>query len=976
MPASPQPLPPFPSSLYQSFVDQSFPASQPGLSASLVANIPEKRIKVSQVIEDELRRCASFDISVAFARLAGLEPLLQTLSELERQGVPGRFLTTDYQTFTEPAALRKLSSLKNIEVRMYCCAPGAGFHTKGYIFEQGEECHILIGSSNFTRSAFVLNREWNTRLVVKREGGFAAEVREEFTRLWESPRTRPLAEVIAEYEAQYQGHCAALAEIRRIELASSRRPLEPNRMQREFVKNLLAIRDKKKTRALLVSATGTGKTYAAAFGAKSLKPARLLFIVHREQIARQAMESFKRVLGGPESDYGILSGGRACGARHVFATVQTASKDAVMAQLGARSFDLVIIDEAHRAGAASYQKILDFFQPKFCLGMTASPERTDGFDIFELFHHNIAYEIRLQTALEQNLLCPFHYFGLTELITGGAPGEAADFSRLASDERVQHVLSRADFFGHSGKRLKGLVFCSSLEECQALSQKFNASERCLRTLALSGADSQEKREDAIRRLSQDEGEDCLDYIFTVDIFNEGVDIPEVNQVILLRPTQSAIVFIQQLGRGLRKAPGKDFVVVLDFIGSYKNNYLIPIALSGDYSYSKDSMRRLVSTGSAAIAGPSSIHFDPIARERIFKAIDNANTHSIQLLKSAYTQLKLKLGRIPSLNDYEPHGTIDAVKFFSIGRKPSSYYDFLKKHEPKLSETLSPVAALMLRYLSSRIGSAKRVSEALALAPGGGEANLWDRLRESLQETYGIRPADRHLENVFLVLGNRFGKTAAEMQAWASCELVRQEGPRDFRASAGLLRELAASAAFRQRLQELIRFVKHRYESRFSRRYRDTSLVLDEQYSYEDVCRLLDWQRNLNAQNMGGYFYDKDSATLPVFINYEKAKDAIAYQDRFVSESELIALSKKSRRTDSADATHIYKRAEADRDNRIYLFVRRNKDGDEAKSFYFLGEVEAQGDPLPVKLSGEDAFEIRYRLESPVRDDIYRYITGA
>lgn len=203
---------------------------------------------------------------------------------------------------------------------------------------------------------------------------------------------------------------------------------------------------------------------------------------------------------------------------------------------------LTYADEVHRAGANSYQKIMSYFKPNFYLGMTASPERMDGFDIFALFDHNIAYEIRLQQALEQNLLCPFHYYGITDLIIDGETiNEKEDFNQLTCSARVDHILKQANYYGYNGDRVKGLIFVSRKDEGKELSRLFN--ERGLRTLFLSGDDSQEKRESAIERLEQDDYEGGLDYIFSVDIMNEGIDAPRVNQIIMLRPTQSPVIFV-------------------------------------------------------------------------------------------------------------------------------------------------------------------------------------------------------------------------------------------------------------------------------------------------------------------------------------------------------------------------------------------------------------------------------------------------
>ena len=301
--------------------------------------------------------------------------------------------------------------------------------------------------------------------------------------------------------------------------------------------------------------------------------------------------------------------------------------------------------------------------------MTASPERMDGFDIFALFDHNIAYEIRLQQALEQNLLCPFHYYGITDLIIDGETiNEKEDFNQLTCSARVDHILKQANYYGYNGDRVKGLIFVSRRDEGKELSRLFN--ERGLRTLFLSGDDSQEKRERAIERLEQDDYEGGLDYIFSVDIMNEGIDAPRVNQVIMLRPTQSPVIFVQQLGRGLRKADNKEYVVILDFIGNYTNNFMIPIALSGDRSYNKDSIRRYVSEGTRVIPGESTIHFDAISRERIYHSIDLARTNDVKLLRESFDNLRYRLGRIPTVLDFKEYGSIDVRKYFE---KFGSYY---------------------------------------------------------------------------------------------------------------------------------------------------------------------------------------------------------------------------------------------------------------------------------------------------------------
>lgn len=1177
--------------LATSFVDGEVD-SDPGLRAEFLSNDPKAGTKVVSVLEEELAACDRFAMSVAFVTMGGLTPLLETLRELRDRNVPGRILTTDYLLFSEPRAIEHvLTEFPNIEVRLYrTFGSSAGFHTKGYMFESGTGCRLIVGSSNLTQTALTTNREWNARLVSRTKGAFAAKMLAEFEALWHHPASRParselpsyreawekarevrrrLTEVAEEAEVTEIPEGASDADASPIESshepffgtsvpASERAPehvsepsaaiqaerpvegseavpaaiaaqdsavpehgtehgsgpdvatpvvaavnrprtrfpaLRPNRMQRDFVASVLKLVRDGERRALLISATGTGKTYASAFAVRALlgefeadashKPhnphhraPRVLFLVHREQIARQARESYRRVLGSGVSS-GLYTGAvsraereEAIDARIVFATVQTMEKacrteedegtlfDDVrdvrdVRDFAPESFDLIVIDEVHRAAAASYLRIMRYFEPRFWLGMTASPDRPDGEDIYALFDHNIAYELRLQGALEEELLCPFHYFGIREFLTdAGEAGELADFARLACDERVDYILREASFHGWSGSRVKGLVFCRTNEEARALSDAFN--RRGLRTLALSGADSQSAREAAIEHLTADEPltvhepvvtgtvtdgvrersesseVEPLDYIFTVDIFNEGVDIPDVNQVLLLRPTQSPIIFIQQLGRGLRKAPGKEYVVVVDFIGNYDNNYLIPIALSGDRSYSKEVMRRYVATGSRLIPGASSIHFDPVSRERIYAAIDNAKTQTMKLLKESYLAIRRKLGRIPKLVDYEAHGSIDPTKFFEAR---GSYHGFLKRVEPDYGRVFTYAAESILAYLSGRIGRGERAGEALLLQllladyrarkagkPSGSKGlkarftAALESLERSREHSAAPPVTEAHLASIRRQMTNGFHIRREDALKFPACVFIEPEVPENTSgasdSSAGYTAhavsdggstaddalqdesrwtgaEWRMSTIFEatldenpdlvEELSDLADFVLARWARLYGATYRETRFSLYQTYTYEEVCRLLDWERNVNAQNIGGYFYDRTTKTLPVFVNYEKEEGAIAYADRFLSERRFVALSKRNRRPTSSDADHIFKRGPEEAENRIYLFVRRNKKEKEAKAFYFLGEVRAAGEPIPVEVPGangvDPAFEIDYRLAEPVRSDIYAYLTA-
>lgn len=935
-----------------------------------------KKVLVS--IEEELQRCEEFCISVAFITKSGITPLLQTLKDLEQKNIPGKILTTNYLMFSEPEALEKLAGLKNIELKMFVTsAETGGFHTKGYIFREEEIYRIIIGSSNMTLSAITKNKEWNTKIVSTEQGELTQEVLQEFDALWQDEHSLAFEDFIDSYRQEYlnekmirkQKQQAVSEQV--VEFENYR--LKPNKMQVAFVKNVMEMRAQHIDRALLLSSTGTGKSLASAFMLREMGTRKALFIVHREQIAKQTLKSYKRVFGSSRT-YGLLSGNsREFGSDFLFATMQIMSKEDILSHYSPEDFDVIILDECHHAGAESYQKIMRYFKPKFWLGMTASPD-TNQYDIYSIFEHHIAYEIRLSQALEEDLLCPFHYFGITDLEINGEVFDdnagVKNFSNLISDARVDYVIDKANYYGFSGDRVKGLIFCSRKDEAKELSKKFN--ERGLRTEVLTGEDDQERRESVIASLTNEDIDNQLDYIFTVDIFNEGVDIPEINQVIMLRPTQSPVVFIQQLGRGLRKYEGKEYVVILDFIGNYMNNFMIPIALSGDRSYNKDAMRRYIREGARIIPGSSTIHFDEISKKRIYASIDTARTNDMKLLRESYKTLKYKLGRIPTIRDFKKFGSVDVTKIFE---KCGSYHNFLKKYETEYHVNLTNQEEIIIEYFSKKLIAYKRIHELEMLRILISRENRLLQYRKYLQEKYHVGMNEQAERSVIRNLKNEFPKEE-ERRKYSDCDLVERNTDGSYSLSSKFQKELL-NQNFKQMILELLNFGIEQWKEKYGQIYRDTNFTLYQKYTYEDVCRLLNWNKNLNAQNIGGYYYDSDTKTLPVFINYHKAEDAIAYEDRFVSEGHLIALSKHPRKITSSDAVHIYKQSEEDKSNRIFLFVRKNKDDNEAKEFYFLGEIFAEGNPRQIYMekTKDNAFEIDYRLDVPVRSDIYDYIVS-
>lgn len=985
------------SGIKTAYIDSSY-NSNLAYRPEFISNDYKQGKKVLVSIEEELKRCEEFCISVAFINSGGITPLLMTLKELEKKGIKGKILTTDYQMFTEPKALDTLASLSNITLKMYRCnAVIGGFHTKGYIFKEDNIYRIIIGSSNMTLSAITKNKEWNTKIVSAESGEIAENIVNEFKQLWNSDNCYEYSEIIEEYSAEYlknkiiqkQHYIARQEQI--IELDKYK--LQPNKMQVEFITNLKKMYANGIDRALLLSSTGTGKTYASAFAMREIGFRKVLFLVHRNQIAKQALKSYRKVFGNSVT-MGMVSGTlnrMEYDKDYIFATIQTISKDEILRRFDKKHFDAIIYDEAHHTSAGSYKKVMEYFMPKLSLGMTATPDKRDdnleGRNIYEIFNHNIAYEIRLQQAMQEDLLCPFHYMGITDLeivddnlINGigkkkGNDEELSNFRYLTSDIRVDYILEQARYYGFSGERVKGLMFCSRIDEAKELSRKFN--ERGLRTVVLSGQDSEQIREDAIERLVMDE-EDAtldmqpLDYILSVDIFSEGTDIVEVNQVIMLRPTQSPIVFIQQLGRGLRKTEGKEYVVILDFIGNYKNNFMIPIALSGDRSYNKDTVRRYVMEGGRVIPGCSSIHFDEISKKKIYESIDRLSTPK-KMLIDKYMQLKDKLGRIPNILEFYEYGEIDPLLFIQYS---GSYHKFLQMADKSYNQSFSAQDDLMLEFVSQYLANGKRVHELLILQQiiRSGEFDK-QMFRQELENKYHLPFSEKSYESALRVLRCQFMNTQSEKKKYQYLELVSDDTDRIRFSRLLSYRKLSDKALVIEQMHDVITLGLRRYKDIYANMQDEMGLALYQKYSRKDVCRILNWEKDDSSTIYG---YKIKNGTCPIFVTYEKKENIASstkYEDVFLN-SQIFSWMTRSRVSEQSEEAQKLIHWK-DNGLKILLFIKKS-DG-EGSDFYYMGlahpltwrQTEIYNDAgkkLPIM-----NFELQ--LENCVREDIYNYFVS-
>ncbi|MBD8014556.1 DUF3427 domain-containing protein [Planococcus wigleyi] len=952
-------------SLYKGFIDQRKPSGGRFKPTLLINNTKTNETVLNSIIE-ELDSCQSFLFSVAFVTESGLATLKTHLSDLERKGIKGRILTSTFLNFNQPKVFKELMKINNVEVRL---SSMKGFHSKGYIFSHETHQTLIVGSSNLTAQALKVNYEWNVKLSSHENGELVSHFYQQFEEVWENAQSLT-EQWITNYEQSYvpMEYRKELTNVAEFPEVYTENPLEeavnikPNNMQKAALQEIQAVRESGKDKGLVISATGTGKTYLSAFDVRDFAPKRMLFIVHREQILQKAKSDFIRILGGIEKDFGILSGNlRQTDARYLFATIQTISKEETLQQLDPQAFDYILIDEVHKAGAKSYQKVIEHFQPKFLMGMTATPERSDDFNIYELFDYNVAYEIRLQEALEEDMLCPFHYFGVTDVeYEEGVIDEATVFTKLITEERVDHILQKINYYGHSGDKVRGLMFCSRKEEAIKLSGELN--QRGLKTVALTGQHSQEERVLQVDRLENG----VIDYILTVDIFNEGIDIPSVNQVVMLRQTQSSIIFIQQLGRGLRKHGSKEFVTIIDFIGNYKNNYLIPVALSGERSQNKDNIRRRMKDTSY-IKGISTVNFEEIAKNRVFSAIKRSNLNDMKILREAYVELKNRIGHIPQLQDFIHHNSIDPLV---IVQKYTTYHQFLLKLK-EIDPLVNGYEEQVLTMLSLEILNGKRLHEILLL-------ELLLEYKQVTMEVYRQYISSHNCSTD--------PNTLASVQRVMDLSFFNQ-GPRKkygnkplvvFGAAGIQLNEeiqesLERNSNFKAMLVDLVVSAKELSKSYVC----DQALTLYKKYTRKDACRLLNWTSDESSTIYG---YKTKHGTCPIFVTYHKddeVESSVAYTEGFVS-PEIFKWSTRSNRTlASAEVKTIIDATENNID--LHLFIK--KDDDEGGDFYYLGQA------LPDKESVEQALmkdknlrdipvvHMHLALENTVEGKLYRYIAS-
>lgn len=635
-------------------------------------------------IKDSLKKCVSFCFTVSFIKMRGLQLLARDIEEALDRGVSGKIITSTYQNFTDIASLKYLLKLTTTYTNFSChidynCFLDNGYHTKGYLFSYKDSYEAVIGSSNITYFALLKNMEWNLALSSRSALESIDNAYKEFDLLWD--KTKVLDnDIIKNYSYQLE-YAIEKWDMDYFDLNNI--TIKPNLMQRKALRELRRNRDLGVKKCLIIASTGSGKTYLSAFDAKNFDSKRLLYVVHRETILVDAVKSFENVFGSART-CGLYTGTKQeIDKDFVFATSQMISKH--LSLFDKDEFDYICFDECHHATTDSYKAIMDYFEPAFVLGLTATPERMDNQDVYSLFENNVPFELRLRDAITNDLVVPFHYYAIKDNYIDYSSSEKRVISNeICKSINISFIKDEIEKHKKTDEKLKCIAFCTSIEHANRMANLF--AEEGYTSLSLTGKDNTGDRIKAFKDL-QDE-DNPLEIITTVDILNEGVDIPKVNMVLFLRPTESSTIFLQQLGRGLRKCDGKEYLTVLDFIGNnYDRSVQIAIALgtlSKTVYLEKEYLKSLVRSDfkDLKIKGVE-IFFDDLSKTEVLDKLDSINFNRTNFLKSDYLNFKsyLKLETYPSHVAYlDSDVAPNLIRFMksSIKGKNKSYYSFLKK----------------------------------------------------------------------------------------------------------------------------------------------------------------------------------------------------------------------------------------------------------------------------------------------------------
>ena len=928
-------------------VDAPAPLPRPTLSLRRTGLLVNGRrdVQIASEIAREIPSADRIDLLCAFVRHSGLRLFRSELEGRIRDGAEMRVIASVYTGSTERRALDELIRL-GAQVRVSYEIARTRLHAKAWLFHRASGLHTAyIGSSNLTHAAQIDGLEWNVRVSAKQNPEVVERFKATFEQYWQEPE-------FEDYEPERDAE--------RLERALSQqsrggRPddstivsllvdVAPKPHQEVALEALASERLRGHRRNLVVAATGTGKTWIAAFDFNRLRREgaghSLLFVAHREEILRQSQQVFQLVLREPGFGERLVGGERPTSGHHVFASVQSLASR--IDDIEPDAFDIVIVDEFHHAAAASYERLLSRLKPKFLLGLTATPERADGKSVLDWFDGRIASESRLWDALDQGLLCPFHYFGVndtTDLSTvrferGRYVLGELDNVLTGDHVRALRVRHAVEEYLAEPHRMRALGFCAGVKHAHFMAMEFDRFG--YPAVALDATTSRDERRSAVIRLRNGD----LRAIFTVDLFNEGVDLPEVDTVLMLRPTESATVFLQQLGRGLRWAEGKRVLTVLDLVGQVRREYRYDIRYRALVGGTRHQARRAVEADFPLLPPGCALKLDRIAKETVLRNLrDTVHGSRTRLADDLRT-----LGGNARLGDFMRDAGVDLEEIYA---RPQSGHCFTElRRRAGFGEGTEALASNdpVLRA----IGRLLHVDDRERL----------DAWRAVLEPGRPVPISRRHEREhrlrlmLFAILGSR-------RQSITETDRVIAR----IRESAGLRREIIDLLEI---LADRIRAVSQPLDPSG-----DVPLASHATYTLGEIvaAHTPTGEQGALVLPQGGVLWDKPTRTDLLFVTLEKSdadySPTTRYADYPISPTRFHWESQNSASPDTpAGRRHIEQRT---RGTNVILFVRERKRGGRGETlpYHCLGRARYRGH------ESERPMKVLWELERPMPGWLYQ-----